>query len=67
MIKEIHDRESKGLLKKGWSVTEKNRIAMKFVDLVDKVETHQKLAMKDKRLDKLNKYETANFIENRVA
>ena len=37
VIAEIHDREKKGLLKKGWSVNEKNRVAMFFVDFVDRV------------------------------
>ena len=54
ILKEIDDRMRKGYLPGGLDATTKNRMAMKLVDLHDRVRTHPKKTLDDPRLKGLS-------------
>ena len=54
ILKEIDDRMRKGYLPGGLDATEKNRLAMKLVDLHDRVRSHPKKTLDDPRLKDLS-------------
>ena len=47
VLQELNERQAKGQLGKFYSQAQKNRIAMKFVDLFDRVKRNQRMAMQD--------------------
>jgi len=55
VLKNIEYRQSKGYISKNMGASQKNAIALKFVDLHQRVIKDQKLAMIDSRLEKLSK------------
>jgi len=67
VVKELDERQIHGHLPKHFSQTEKNAIAMKFVDLHDRVNKNQRVAMLDTQLTTLNKREKERVIDNKKA
>ena len=52
----------KGFLGKNYGATEKNRIAMSFVDLHERVIYNQHIAMQDKKLETMSKREQEFYL-----
>lgn len=66
--KEMNERQANGYLKKSnFSSQEKNRIAINFMDLHDRVKKDSIRAMADDRLYSFNKRELERFQSSRKA
>ena len=67
VLKELNERQEKGQLGKFYSQAQKNRIAMKFVDLYDRVKKNQRMAMQDTKVRDMSRREKENFMMRKKA